>query len=95
MRAAPLISMGIAPPADHGIRSPDLAIRARRGGDASAGESNHRLVVESQDINWATTDVAPDSEGLLYDFADMPPKAAGSTTIVSLTDAVCDTTMRR
>ena len=46
------------------------------------------LVVESQDSNWATTDVAPDAEGLFYDFAETPPKATSSTTIVSLTDAV-------
>ena len=42
------------------------------------------LAFEAQDTNWASIEVAPDSGGVYYEFAPTPPKATGTTAIVSV-----------
>lgn len=54
------------------------------GGELVFASDSILLTVEAEDGNWATVDMGPDSGGAAYDFAATPPKATGTTTLVSL-----------
>jgi len=58
------------------------------GGELVFASNSILLAVEAEDSNWDTVDMAPDSGGAAYDFAPTPPKATGSTTLVSLDGTV-------
>lgn len=58
------------------------------GGELIFASDSILLAVEAEDSNWATVDIGPDSGGAAYDFAATPPKATGTTTLVSLDSTV-------